>query len=175
MVKMVASPIEIFEFGNPLTIGGPTAVSPHDFALGARIQQLAVEISNELPDEVRASSQLLRSNVRSALLVRNLFTIQPPDSTPSGFVDHGCGTEWWHCANTAAAFSRALDIHLCSYLSENGGNLFVHLVPTDGNDKGALKSRKGLRGHTDASAPSFRALCLRDFASDVRGSAPATR
>jgi hypothetical protein len=78
--------------------------------------------------------------------------MEPPTYTPAGFVDPKAPTTWWGPANTVAAFARALEIHLCSYRAENDGHLFVHLVPAAGDTESAQKSRKSMRGHTDASA-----------------------
>jgi len=104
---------------------------------------------------VLASYEKLKENLISALILRDALPNVGPLQAPSTMVDGENPANWWALAQTIRTICNELGIFLSSYTSENSGALFVHLAPQPGSSASAQKSKKDLRGHTDAAVKPF--------------------
>lgn len=127
-------------------------VHPHEFAsheshIDASGQQLVRKFKDF--EELEYLSELLTSDALSALHLKSIFSPSAATHTPQEMVDNTQPNSWFGAANLVSSLNRLLKIQTMSYLSENSGQLFVHLTPKNGEDASSTKSRKSMRGHTD--------------------------
>lgn len=90
----------------------------------------------------------------SFLAVRNAFDPGALGDSPETFFTSGT-TDWYPGAYTTLAVLAASGLHPVSFHSENRGELIVNLTVIPGVGRKSDKSRKELRGHTDACSFPF--------------------
>ena len=135
----------------PFTIPAPF-VHPHEFISNkTHIESSGRELLDQIKDlgELQYLMELLTKDALSGLHLKSAFNPQKPNHTPQEMVDNTQPNTWFGIANLVSCLNKLLGIQTVSYLSENSGQLFVHLVPKLGGDENSKKSRKSMRGHTD--------------------------
>ena len=100
-------------------------------------------ISEELALGIESSIQ----SQEPVIILRGAFETHTYPLTPTEF-QVSDDKYWWSAANTANGIASKFGLKLCSYYSENNGELFVNLVANPNNKK----SQNAMRGHTDAVA-----------------------
>lgn len=135
--------------------------------LAHRIAQLAqpAALSSALAQDAAASLNAIGFNVAAVRAfvmsapyrhLRATFNPAGLVATPEVFTPVP-DTDGTLAARAAALCAHGLlDLETISYGSENHGDLFVNLVTMPGDSKYAVKSKRGLRGHTDAVTFPFR-------------------
>lgn len=132
------------------------AVNPANPHAVSETLRKAINLTEE--DLSVASNAILSSE--SLLVFRNVFYINDFNlgKTPTDFSPVK-DSSWWLASNSAIGLAAALKLNIHSYQSENDGNAFVNLVKM--TKKGSeRKSKKEMRGHTDAVAHPLPGECV---------------
>lgn len=88
-------------------------------------------------------------------LLEDAFPVNDLPDTPQNFAPIPLSQSTLQARITALTLHSLLGLRCISYKSENSGNLFVNLVSMDGEGRIPEKSKKAMRGHTDAVSFPF--------------------
>lgn len=115
------------------------------------ISKYVKQIKVDLQKNQRDIDFFLRS-FSTALVFENAFDVsqyEVPES-PDGTFETPWSTDWSNIGNFIIGAINAMDLTAVSYQSENKGELLQSLSIWSGDGTGPEKSRKQMRGHTDA-------------------------
>ncbi|RJE76803.1 hypothetical protein BGP78_10350 [Pseudoalteromonas sp. MSK9-3] len=103
--------------------------------------------SHFLSEELTLGIESAIQSREPVIVLKEAFETKKYPLTPTEFQTSD-EKYWWSAANTANGLASKFGLKLCSYYSENDGELFVNLVTNPSNKK----SQSSMRGHTDAVA-----------------------
>ena len=111
--------------------------------------------TDKILQDAYATYRALRGNALSGVHLLSVFKTATYKTVPTSMIDRDCDVSWQEAAKRTIDLLSLFGSYFVSYDCENEGELFVHLTPSDGGDLHSLKSRKSMRGHTDAVAMPF--------------------
>jgi len=112
-----------------------------------RYERSSGKVFRELSEDVRSTAYLQ---------LPEIFSRTALPSTPQSFAPVPDVEMTIRARASAVLAIGALGMESVSYGSENDGELFVNLVVLPGEGRNVLKSKSGMRGHTDAVSFPFR-------------------
>ncbi|MDF1779827.1 MAG: TauD/TfdA family dioxygenase [Alcanivoracaceae bacterium] len=121
--------------------------------LAEKLHKLAIERLPEGGAELGTIRALVSSE--PCLHLKGIISLGQMQSTPGGFTPVPDDDTTIRARATVLAIHSLLGMETISYGTENNGELFVNLVPIDGQGAYAEKSKNAMRGHTDAASFPF--------------------